>query len=76
MEESTQRHEAPSILDVRDMATELADMLAGAASFIALHNEGIGTRQFPLMIGMLDDMAARARRIEATLGEIQRGEVA
>ena len=59
MEESTQGHEAPSILDVRDMAGELADMLAGAASFIALHNEGIGTRQFPLMIGMLDDMAAR-----------------
>lgn len=76
MEESTQRHEAPSILDVRDMATELADMLAGAASFIALHNEGIGTRQFPFMTGTLYDMAARARRIEATLGEIQRGEVA
>lgn len=76
MEESTQRHEAPSILYVRDMASELADMLAGAASFIALHSEDIGTRQFPLMVGMLDDMAARARSIDAALEEIQSGEVA
>ena len=76
MAQDTHEHEAPSILDVRDMATELADMLAGAASFIALHHEGIGTRQFPLIIGMLDDMAARARSIDAALEEIQRGEVA
>lgn len=76
MEESTQKHEAPSILDVRDMASELADMLAGAASFMANHTEIVSPSQFPFMTGTLDDMAARARRIGATLGEIQRGEVA
>lgn len=70
MTQDTHEHEAPSILDVRDMAGELADMLDGAASFIAFHNEGITPRQFPLMVGMLADMAARARGIDATLAEI------
>lgn len=70
MEETTQRHEAPSILDVRDMATELADMLAGAASFMANHTEIVSPSQFPFMIGMLDDMANRARNIDTTLAKI------